>query len=131
MMAACNNIPEPDRTKKRDYVPRCYESIGNNLLINGDFKADGVARFCRDMAQTEYMGFCFGGAARYSALRDPLLNNLLPFEICAQAPDVAKKTCYALTGFANFENYKDTTILAQYCKHAEAGYSDVCEKISP
>jgi hypothetical protein len=131
MMRACNNIPEPDLVKKRDYVQRCYESIGNNLLINGDFKADRVAKYCDDLAGSEYLGFCYGGAARYSGLRDPLTNNMLPFEICKAAPESAKKTCYALVGFANFENYKDKSILDAYCAHAEVGYSDACTKLNP
>ncbi len=131
MMRACEGIPESDATKKRDYVQLCYESIGNNLLINNNFTAQGVANSCNTLAGSAYLGFCYGGAARYSGLRDPLLNNLLPFAICKEAPLGAKKTCYALTGFANFENYKSKSVLIQYCAHAEDGYRKACEELNP
>lgn len=129
MMRNCDGIPEGDPSKKRIYVERCYESIGNNLLINANFTSEGVAEACDRLAGSAYMGFCYGGAARYNALRDPLLTNTLPFAICKRAPASAKKTCYALAGFANFENYKSKTIMQDYCANAEDGYQVACEAL--
>ncbi|MEK7802004.1 MAG: hypothetical protein AAB276_06075, partial [Pseudomonadota bacterium] len=101
MMRNCNAIPEVDLNKKDRYVRGCYESIGNNLLINASYKAQGVSDLCLKSALPAYYGYCFGGAARYAGLRDPLINNSIPFEICELAPQQAKNTCYALIGFAN------------------------------
>jgi hypothetical protein len=126
MMRNCDGIPETDAAKKVIYVQGCYESIGNNLLFNADFKADGVARECDEYGAKEYAGYCYGGAARYSVLRDPLMNNLLPFDICKKAPISAKPTCYGLVGFANYENYKSAEKLFEYCTNAEPEYRDKC-----
>ena len=131
MMRNCDNIPESDLTKKDVYVRGCYESIGNNLLINGKYTASGVAEQCMQSSTPRYYGYCFGGAARYAGLRDPLLNNPIPFEICQLAPVSAKPTCYALIGFANFENYKSHDILKSYCAKSEEGYLDACIHLDP
>ena len=131
MMHNCDNIPEADLEKKDVYVRGCYESIGNNLLINADYKAQGVADLCMKNSAPRYYGYCFGGAARYAGLRDPLLNNPIPFDVCRLAPISAKATCYALVGFANFENYKSFDILKSYCENAEEGYGDSCKHLNP
>lgn len=131
MMHNCDNIPERDFTKKDMYVRGCYESIGNNLLINGKYTAQGVSDQCLQSSMPRYYGYCFGGAARYAGLRDPLLNNTIPFDICASAPDSAKATCFALVGFANFENYKSFDILKSYCSRVEPRYRNACEHTNP
>lgn len=131
MMRNCDNIPESDPTKKDVYVRGCYESIGNNLLINGQYTAQGVADQCMKSSMPRYYGYCFGGAARYAGLRDPLINNPIPFEVCKLAPISAKPACYALIGFANFENYKSFDILKSYCAQSEFGYYDACVHINP
>ncbi len=131
MMRNCDGIPEKDPEKRRLYVRGCYESIGNNLLITANFTAAGVAKECQADSAPEFSGFCYGGAARYSILRDPLLNNTLPFAICKLAPTVAKTTCYGLAGFANFENYKSRSILKTFCANAEEGYPTMCESLQP
>jgi hypothetical protein len=131
MMRNCDGIPESDREKKHTYVQGCYESIGNNLLFNADFKAEGVAQECDTFGALEYAGYCYGGAARYSVLRDPLMNNLLPFSICRLAPNQAKHTCYSLVGFANFENYKSADKLVEYCANSEDVYKKSCSSWAP
>jgi hypothetical protein len=130
IMKNCEGIPESDPVKKHTYVNGCYESIGNNLLINGDFTGDGVKALCMANASPAYYGRCFGGAARYAGLRDPLLNNTIPFDVCQKAPVEAKSFCYGLVGFANFENYKSRDILTTYCSQAEKGYEDDCQMLT-
>jgi hypothetical protein len=131
IMRNCEGIPEPNWEKRRTYIRGCYESMGNNLLINGNFTADGVAKQCDELGNPAYAGFCYGGAARYDILRDPLINNDLPFEICTLAPPSAKDSCYALIGFANFENYKSNDVLTAFCARSEEGYEKSCASLSP
>lgn len=132
IMRNCDNIPEKDPEKLKIYTQGCYESLGNNLLINGNFTAEGVAKQCDASAVPEHLGFCYGGAARYSILRDPLLNNDLPFRICqlVKIPS-QKRTCFSLVGFANYENYKSKDVLHQYCAKSEAPYQKDCESWAP
>lgn len=139
ILSVCDNIPEKDLTKKRDYVSRCYETAANIILpqalgnngLTDDQKAEQVVSECRKFSRPEYRQFCYAGAARYWVLRDPLLTNLNPFKICRSAEDESKPMCYANIGFGNNENYYSAKKLAEYCSNSETGYIDDCISRNP
>lgn len=130
----CDNIPEPDPAKKLDYVKRCYDSAANTLLaqtlanpdISDKEKVEKVVSDCRTYSHKGYRRFCYAGAARYWVLRDPLVNNTHPFEICKNAEEDAKPACYANVGFGNNENYYSKDILQKYCQNSEPEYRKYC-----
>ncbi|MEK9157851.1 MAG: hypothetical protein AAB638_01545 [Patescibacteria group bacterium] len=139
ILSVCDNIPEKDLSKKRDYVSRCYETSANIILpqalgnngLTDDQKAQQVVSQCRKFSRPEYRQFCYAGAARYWVLRDPLLTNLNPFKICKSAEDGSKPMCYANIGFGNNENYYSPEKLAEYCNNSEPKYIKDCLSRNP
>lgn len=127
----CNNIPEPDLIKKRNAVHRCYNSGSNILLVNAEFNARQVVDDCHTYAPPEYRAYCYEGAVRYWILRDPLLNNRGPFEICENAEEQAKSLCYRGLGAANNENYFSPNVLETYCNQiSEPAYAGDCRSLT-
>lgn len=124
----CENIPEKDPRKKRNYIHRCYDSGANLLLVNSNFDPNVVVQNCQSDSRPAYRKYCYGGAVRYSILRDPLLTNTVPFEICRQAEVENKSSCYIALGAANNENYFDAQILIDFCKKVESDYYEDCLK---
>lgn len=130
----CDDIPEPDPIKKLDYVERCYDSAANTLLaqtlmkvdLTNEEKVKEIVSNCKTYARDEYRPFCYAGAARYWVLRDPLLNNINPFEICKKVEENAKPACYANIGFGNNENYYSEEKLREYCNNSEPKYRGAC-----
>lgn len=130
----CDNIPESDPVKKLDYVERCYDSAANTLLaqvimqldMTDEEKIKKIVSDCRQYSREGYRKFCYAGAARYWVLRDPLLNNMNPFEICRRAEESAKPACYANIGFGNNENYYSEEKLREYCGNSEPDYIEFC-----
>lgn len=124
----CENIPESDPKKKRNYIHRCYDSGANLLLVNSNHEAKVVVESCQRDSKKEYRKYCYAGAVRYSILRDPLLTNPVPFEICKLAETENKSSCYIALGAANNENYFDGKILLEFCQKAEKEYYEDCLK---
>ncbi|OHA03345.1 MAG: hypothetical protein A3J58_01240 [Candidatus Sungbacteria bacterium RIFCSPHIGHO2_02_FULL_52_23] len=132
----CDNIPEPDPKKRLDYISRCYESQANTLLaqilndqtLNDSQKIGRIVSDCKIFATPAYRKFCYAGASRYWVLRDPLLTNKNPFEICRRVEPDAKPFCYANIGFGNNENYYSPEKLAAYCEQSEPGYVQYCTR---
>ncbi|MBP6979582.1 hypothetical protein KBB41_00875 [Candidatus Curtissbacteria bacterium] len=124
----CENIPEKDPKKKRNYIHRCYDSGANLLLVNSNHDPKVVVESCQRDAKKEFRKYCYGGAVRYSILRDPLLSNTVPFEICKLAEVENKSSCYIALGAANNENYFDAKILIEFCQKGEAEYVEDCLK---
>jgi hypothetical protein len=139
VFGVCDNIPEKDKVKKVDYVWRCYESGSNVLLPNilrdrtltDEQKAATVVSECDKFSWPEYRKFCYSGAARYWVLRDPLLSNKNPFNICKGVGTDAKAMCYTNIGFGNNENYYSSEMLAEYCKNSEPEYVEACLARNP
>lgn len=124
----CENLPEADPKKKRNYIHRCYDSGANLLLVNANHDAKVVVESCQRDSKPEYRKYCYAGAVRYSILRDPLLTNPVPFEICRLAEVENKSSCYIALGAANNENYFDAQILIEFCKKGEPEYFEDCLK---
>lgn len=130
----CDGIPEPDPAKKADYAKRCYDSVANTVLahalelpgLSRDERIGRIIRDCQTYASAPYRRFCYGGAARYWVLRDPLPTNLDPFELCKRVEETAKHACYGSIGFGNNENYYSPERLKTYCAHGEPEYRDTC-----
>lgn len=130
----CDNIPEKDVAKKSDYVKRCYDSAANTLLaralenpgISREKRIEKIIQDCKEYTKEAYRRFCYGGAARYWVLRDPLLTNSDPFEFCRNVEEDAKRACYGSIGFGNNENYYSQKILEEYCKQSELEYFNAC-----
>jgi hypothetical protein len=127
-LETCDKIPEADPVKKRVYVGGCYDSVGNNVIEASNFEPARVAQSCQKHTSQEYRQFCYGGAARYWVLRNPILENTKPLEMCSLAEDWAKPTCYARAGFGNYENFASHEILADFCSRAEPAYRETCIK---
>jgi len=127
-LQTCNNIPESDPVKKRTYVAGCYDSVGNNVIEMMDFDPQQVVEACKAHASPEYRGYCYGGAARYWVLRNPLLENTKPLEMCSMVEEEAKPFCYARAGFGNYENFASREILDQFCVNVEPAYQKFCMK---
>lgn len=128
VFANCDNIPEKDPKKKRNYVHRCYDSGANLLLVNSEHDPKVVVESCQRDSKKEFRKYCYAGAVRYSILRDPLLTNTVPFEICRLAEPENKSSCYIALGAANNENYFDAKILIEFCQKVEQGYYEDCLK---
>jgi len=130
----CDNIPEKDAAKKSDYVRRCYDSAANTLLARAlqnpdksrEKRIEQIIQDCKGHTKEAYRRFCYGGAARYWVLRDPLLTNAGPFELCRHVEESGKSVCYGSIGFGNNENYYSQKILEEYCKQSEPGYLSAC-----
>ncbi len=127
----CDNIPESDPIAKDNYVRRCYNSGANGLLVKAKFDVKETIELCRDHSTPSYLPYCYGGAIRYSILRDPLLNNAFPFEMCASIEDAHMENCYRSLGAANYENYFDDQILTDYCRRVPEGYKAACLSKDP
>lgn len=130
----CNNIPEHNFSKKRDYVQRCYDSAANPLLL-ATVKATALSETekiikivdsCKKYASPEFRRYCYGGAVRYWVLFEPSIENVRPFEICRLAEEDAKSVCYGSIGFGNNENYYDKNLRAKYCNNAEKKFFEDC-----
>lgn len=123
----CDNIPESIPAKRLNYIHRCYDSGANILLVNNLFDAEKVVKDCGLYAAAYARKYCYQGAVRYWILRDPLLNNPGPFEICRLAEKEAKPHCYMGLGAANYENYFSAEILDKFCgKITEREYYQDC-----
>lgn len=130
----CDGIPEPGSLKKTDYVKRCYDSVANTVLAHAlenpaltlDERVGQIVQNCRTYAGDQYRRFCYGGAARYWVLRDPLLTNSDPFELCKRIEASAKEACYGSIGFGNNENYYSSEKLEAYCLKSEPEYVRAC-----
>jgi hypothetical protein len=125
-LRACDNIPEQDLKKKKIYAGGCYDSVGNNAIEMSNFDPVKVVEACRSNASPEYRRYCYGGAARYWVLRNPLLGNVRPLEMCSMVEEEARPFCYARAGFGNYENFASREILQQFCKNAEPAYQEFC-----
>jgi len=127
-LETCDKIPETDPMKKRVYVGGCYDSVGNNVIEVNNFDPARVREACQTHASREYRQFCYGGAARYWVLRNPILGNTKPLEMCGGVEEWAKPVCYARAGFGNYENFASQKILSDFCSHAEPAYRETCMK---
>ena len=123
----CNNIPEADSNKKRLYAGVCYDSVGNSVVEKSNFDPQIVVDNCRKYSSPSLRQYCYGGAARYWVLRNPLLENTKPLEVCAKAEEDAKPVCYARAGFGNNENYYSPEILKKFCDMGEEPYRQFCQ----
>jgi hypothetical protein len=139
LFRVCDNIPEADRTKKLDYVWRCYDSAANVVLpqvlkdtgIDDSQKAEKIVSECRNNSNPVYRKFCYAGAARYWVLRDPSLTNLNPFKICNAAENSARPICYSNIGFGNNENYYSEEKRIEYCNNGQPEYMKYCLAAQP
>lgn len=127
----CNTIPESNPEARSNYIKRCYNSGANNLLVHATFDVDTTIRLCQEHSLPEYLGDCYGGTIRYSILRDPLLNNPFPFELCGKIEVEHKPMCYRSLGAANYENYFDEQLLNDYCNRVESKYREDCMSKDP
>jgi hypothetical protein len=117
---SCSDIPESNQVLKTDYVKRCYDSAANNVIVEANYDPAVSVKKCREYSsKPDYVKFCYGGVVRYSILRNPLLNNRYPFEICKLAETENKSYCYRALGAANNENYFDKNILKEFCAGLE------------
>lgn len=125
-LKTCDNIPEPDLKKKKVYAGGCYDSVGNNVIEMSNFDPQKAVETCKQYASPNLRMYCYGGAARYWVLRNPLLENTKPLELCSKAEEQNKPHCYARAGFGNFENFASQDILSQFCSKAESEYQKYC-----
>jgi len=125
-LKTCDNIPETNPDAKRIYVSGCYDSVGNNVIERSGFEPAWVVESCQKHTSPAYRPFCYGGAARYWVLRNPILENTKPLEMCSLVEDWAKPMCYARAGFGNYENFASHIILADFCSRAESAYREIC-----
>lgn len=125
--ANCNSIPEKDPVLLSNYVHWCYNSLANNVLVSAEFDGPKTIAKCQQYALPAYRKYCYEGAVRYSILRDPLLNNPVPFQMCELAEPEAKPLCYTGLGAANAENYFSREILTKFCDNLkEKEYYNNC-----
>lgn len=127
-LKTCDNIPESDPTKKKVYAGGCYDSVGNNVIEMSNFDPQTVVNNCQKYASPNLREYCYGGAARYWVLRNPLLENTKPLELCSKVEKENKPQCYARAGFGNFENFASADILNQFCGKAESEYQQYCRR---
>lgn len=122
----CDGIPEKDPVRRLNYIHWCYNSAGNNALVLAEFSAERAVKNCRNFSRPEYLKYCYEGAVRYAILRDPLLNNSVPFEICRMAEPHTKELCYTGLGAANWENYFSQAVLQEYCQTVPTKFYQNC-----
>lgn len=122
----CNNIPESNSEKKKLYSGVCYDSVGNSVIEKSNFDPQTVVDNCRKYSNPDLRQYCYGGAARYWVLRNPLLENTKPLEVCSKAEKDAKPVCYARAGFGNYENFYSQETLKKFCDMGEEPYRQYC-----
>lgn len=127
-LKTCDDIPESDARKKRTYAGGCYDSVGNNVIEMSNFDPKIAVENCQKYASYDLRKYCYGGAARYWVLRNPLLENTKPLELCSKAEESAKPHCFARAGFGNYENFASQEILNQFCSKAETSYQEYCRR---
>lgn len=127
-LKTCDNIPETDPKKKKIYAGGCYDSVGNNVIEMSNFDPQKAVNTCKQYASPNLRMYCYGGASRYWVLRNPLLENTKPLELCSKAEEENKPHCYGRAGFGNYENFASQEILNQFCNNAESEYQEYCKR---
>jgi hypothetical protein len=127
----CALISDRDASAEARYKEACYTTMGN-VVLNHELKSPaGVAALCDQYSDSEYVQFCYAGAARYWFLRMPEFENRLPIELCTEVAVQHKNVCYRALGFVVWETAYNKDHVDVYCESInEPEFISICTSLS-